>query len=86
MKFLKVPEHRALAIAWAALAGWAGVAFYATGLDGWMPVFWPAVIVVVMTFRILKTKRARLEWEAKNPTFGAANISQKPTAVRASGK
>lgn len=84
MRLFKVPEHRAIGIIWAALFAWCALMTYATGWDGLIPVAWPLVFAIYFTWRILKTKRARLAWEAENPT--AANISQKPTSVRESGK
>lgn len=77
VNWLKVPENRALGILWVLIAGWVGAAIYTLGADFWIPSLWPVVFAIFVHRKIIKTRKARLEWEAKNLT---ANIDQRPAS------
>lgn len=77
MSFLKVPEHRAILIAWSFVAAVAAFAGYVLGPDFWAPTLGAAIMVTPVTIIILRIKKKRLEWEAIHLV---ANSAQRPAS------
>lgn len=79
MRYVTDPHFQAIFIAWAILAGLSVISYIAIGWEWFIPMIWPLIFVLYLTYIVLKWRRNKMRDIA---TQLAANTDGKPTSSR----